>query len=652
MIQRRLPLFALALLSLAPPAQAQTSAPAQKPTERWYEIQELGQKVGFTKVTWAPSTWQGKKTVHDTTTVLQKSVRNMAGYKTVFETTVTLDLERGRDGTLYTQKTVVSEAGRLTIEELTWTPGTGYVVTTRIGKDAPQKQIYPLKQPVVADAEAFLSDRIRAGKVKVGDAFTYRSLDARARTAKLRTLKVVAREAVKGAGGAKVECLKLLDQDPASGNRLWLWVDAQGAFVQLKTDRGTAYTAADRKTAEGMPARPAEFRITTPSSPPLERVFSADRMQVKVHLQGDPNRELPTFPPSPWSKVTAVSGSNAKGWVVDAALTAYDDPKATARLPLSAADRARFKRELEPTPLMPSAHATLIAKAKEVLGGETDARKAAYKLARYVHTSLRKESPDVASTTALEILREGRGDCSEHCVLFVTLCRAAGIPARRCSGYVNIGSMWGAHAWAEVWVGAWIGADPTTGEVGTHARYLFFGYPDRADSYPSRVSDLSAGRLRFVSTRLVEGGQTFDLTDPTTRLRHDKAKGHYLHVLAGLEFTNVPTDWRVGLSGDGSAHVNAKAFSATVRVQADQGDSVKDLFGRTNATYGGLPAYEQKGRTTTIWVHARRRLISIRILGGTPEQRTALEKSLAPTFATTLVKAVKPKAAPAEKGAN
>ena len=37
-------------------------------------------------------------------------------------------------------------------------------------------------------------------------------------------------------------------------------------------------------------------------------------------------------------------------------------------------------------------------------------------------------SPSMAEPTAVQILKNPAGDCSEHCLLFTTLCRAAGIP--------------------------------------------------------------------------------------------------------------------------------------------------------------------------------------------------------------------------------
>jgi hypothetical protein len=311
-------------------------------------------------------------------------------------------------------------------------------------------------------------------------------------------------------------------------------------------------------------------------------------------------------------------------------LNAYDQVDTDGQLPV---DAKEFANDLEATPLMPADHAKLKAKAQEVVGGEKNLRKAAYKLARYVHGSLAKRSPEIASTTALEILETGMGDCSEHCVLFVTLCRSAGIPARRCSGYVNIGTMWGAHAWAEIWVGGqWIGADPTTGEVGCQARYVFFGYPDRAGSFPGVVSSRASGRMRFVATELQEGDRTYDLRDPKRHRVHDKDAGRYTHALAGIELKDVPPSWDVRLTGNASVSITAPGMSATLRISADQGYGL-ERFGGANGTYGRAQArVVMSGKRGHVYAHSRRRLLQLTINGGTQIQKLTLERILLDTF--------------------
>ena len=277
----------------------------------------------------------------------------------------------------------------------------------------------------------------------------------------------------------------------------------------------------------------------------------------------------------------------------------------------------------------------------DVVGEERDARKAAHKLARFVYTHLDKQSPQQGQAGAVQILRECRGDCSEHALLFVALCRAAGIPARNCSGYVCIGGLWGGHAWAEIWTGQWIGADPTTGEIGTGARYIFFGYPEEPDSFPGLVSSRVRGRLRIVTTRLEEGEAAFDLTDTERHRLTDESGGRYLHVLSGLEARDVPEDWTVQLRRENMLMIYGKGFSVQVRASADQGADI-DSFGRhfsgTKTSFAGAPALLRKIRsgnseTRMYHVFSRRRHVLVMIGGGDSQLIGRLEKVLAPTFA-------------------
>jgi transglutaminase-like putative cysteine protease len=112
---------------------------------------------------------------------------------------------------------------------------------------------------------------------------------------------------------------------------------------------------------------------------------------------------------------------------------------------------------------------------------------AARKLSRAVYERLDKvygQSRDRAS----EILKLGKGDCTEHTRLFVALCRAAGIRAREVKGlvYANYGQggpglYW--HAWAEVKVGNdWIAVDPTFGQDIADATHVTLGRGTRQDA--------------------------------------------------------------------------------------------------------------------------------------------------------------------------
>ena len=78
---------------------------------------------------------------------------------------------------------------------------------------------------------------------------------------------------------------------------------------------------------------------------------------------------------------------------------------------------------------------------------------------------------------AIQMLDNKKGDCTEHAILFTTLARAAGIPAREVSGLIynddNEAPGFLAHAWAEsVLDGEWIALDPLWRENTINATHI------------------------------------------------------------------------------------------------------------------------------------------------------------------------------------
>lgn len=131
-----------------------------------------------------------------------------------------------------------------------------------------------------------------------------------------------------------------------------------------------------------------------------------------------------------------------------------------AQLPI---DEESVQQWLEPTTFVQSDQAPLIEKAREIVGDETNSLKAVEKLSDWVSDNVRSTF-SAQLTNALEVLKNLEGDCTEHSILFIGLCRAAGIPAREVAGLVYVeGSQPGFyfHQWATVWVGRWIDVDPT-----------------------------------------------------------------------------------------------------------------------------------------------------------------------------------------------
>jgi hypothetical protein len=146
-------------------------------------------------------------------------------------------------------------------------------------------------------------------------------------------------------------------------------------------------------------------------------------------------------------------------------------------LPLDAAQRARFASELRPEPMLEVEDPAIAALARRLRQRNAMSSVVAMQIARWVADSVAREPMDVPPS-ASGTLRIRRGDANEHAQLFVSLARAAGVPARAVSGLLLIDGRFHYHAWAEVMAHDWVGIDPTTGDFpvdASHVRLLVGG---------------------------------------------------------------------------------------------------------------------------------------------------------------------------------
>jgi len=141
---------------------------------------------------------------------------------------------------------------------------------------------------------------------------------------------------------------------------------------------------------------------------------------------------------------------------------------------------------LQPSLAVESEAPEIVAKAREIAGAETDAYTAAKKVVAWVGAHMKKEY-GASADRATDVLRQMRGDCTEHALLSVALLRALGIPARRVDGVVFVASGDGVpalywHEWVEAYVGsAWTQLDPTLGQPVADATHLALGEESQAD---------------------------------------------------------------------------------------------------------------------------------------------------------------------------
>jgi transglutaminase/protease-like cytokinesis protein 3 len=136
--------------------------------------------------------------------------------------------------------------------------------------------------------------------------------------------------------------------------------------------------------------------------------------------------------------------------------------------------------------------------ARRAIGDAKDVFTATSRLANYVFRHVRDEYVPSYSN-ALEALESGRGDCTEHSILFVALARSLGIPARVAVGiaYWPPGDGFGWHAWAEVYAGGgWYSVDPTWNQPIADATHIKLA--DGGPAEQARIVML-LGRLKVTS---------------------------------------------------------------------------------------------------------------------------------------------------------
>ncbi len=139
--------------------------------------------------------------------------------------------------------------------------------------------------------------------------------------------------------------------------------------------------------------------------------------------------------------------------------------------PLSAAEKRKYTAA---TLMIPSDHEDIVSQGRAIVGDETDPIRMADRLQGWVYRNIRKTyGSDTGS--ALSVLENRSGDCTELSLLFTALARSVGLPARELTGliYDDLNNVFGWHAWAEIHNGRqWISVDPTWNELFVNATHI------------------------------------------------------------------------------------------------------------------------------------------------------------------------------------
>lgn len=307
----------------------------------------------------------------------------------------------------------------------------------------------------------------------------------------------------------KVDTITLTAVEPLPPPRPGWIVSARSELLGLETK---TWLATDgtllRQEVPGMMGMALELATEQEALTELSPLLLSGDLAVNEEI-GDPQQLLtvtlrartPTGSAAEVIPTTARQQVTAREGETVVTVTAEKTPEVTARLPLA---DAALQPYLQPSDLAQSADPGLRAQARAIVGTETDAWQAALKLVRWVHDQLQKVQSEPRPISALEILQQKRGDCTEHAIVLAALAQAVGIPAKMVAGLAYDRRAYHYHAWNELFVGRWVEVDATWGEQTVDAGHLQLAGAALDSTSMARLS-LAAGRTMGALTLEILG---------------------------------------------------------------------------------------------------------------------------------------------------
>jgi hypothetical protein len=468
-MSRPFTLSALVLLA------AQSAALCQERDE-WQRI--TGDTAGFSHVVTEPVEQGGRK-LWKTTNDLSMSINR---FNTQIELNISATMLEDEAGVLVAMTQEMNTSASKSVTEVK-VDGARAEVTRRIS-GPPQVQTIDWKKEWIGE---YAKDRLVKAKLAAGASeFTYEQWLAEAGPA-VATVKVLGRKTVDVPGGGSQELTQLRTSiDVQPGVVSDDYVDDKGETVMsVQKAMGMTIVAARATRAECLEAikvkTPEIFaKISPVTNVRLPRPYHLDELVLSIKA-ADPDNPLPPLEDERQTITDKVSDREVVLRIRKLV------PTQPFTLPLSNFTDAE-KECLKPNLQVECDDPGIVALAKETVGGETDAWKAACKLERCAHDYITNKSMGSLFETAAGVFKSRSGDCTEHGVLLAALCRAVGIPSRVAVGLLYFRGIWGGHMWTEVSLGGkWYALDAVLGNGGVDAAHLRLAADSLANSQIERA---------------------------------------------------------------------------------------------------------------------------------------------------------------------
>jgi len=239
-----------------------------------------------------------------------------------------------------------------------------------------------------------------------------------------------------------------------------IWVDEQGEMLKMATVMGMEVRKETRQQAQGLLTKQqvdlvSQVAVSSDRTIPEPRQVRSARFEMSgfsapLKLSNNPIQQT-QFAPAAKGTFKAIFDIRAI------------DPKDVPAVEIERIDRAQLAEYLKPSIYVQSDNPQFQELARQVVGEERIAAKAAQLISDWSHQQLKPDATIGTFRSASDILKSAKGVCRDYATLFASVARAAGIPTKICLGLVYMNGKFMYHAWVECWAGEWVAYEPTFG---------------------------------------------------------------------------------------------------------------------------------------------------------------------------------------------
>lgn len=305
----------------------------------------------------------------------------------------------------------------------------------------------------------------------------------------IRTVIVDKGQAKIDVNGQTKSCRWIQIQDPRANEDTYLTAD--GDVAKIVGPMGIEMLPEPKaKAMSGFGDQKIDLALGSRIVPTLPANAKIDWQHItalKLHVSGKDISSIPTLP----GQTAAKDGD---GFVVSIEPTNFNIPTGTS-IAKAGAGQPEW---LKPDTNIPANAPQMVKLARSIIGSSTDVGESARKIQKWVNSIMIPDASIGVLRDAREILKTKRGVCRDYAILTVTLCRAAGIPAKLASGLVSWDGDFYYHAWGLFYDGSkWVGLDSVAPDAQMCASHITLAYGTFAQAFTFPV--LSSPEITVIS---------------------------------------------------------------------------------------------------------------------------------------------------------